>query len=188
MERIRSSSRLMVFALVALVAGQAGALTCPPDSVPVGTFCVDKYEASVWSVPDPTTRNKTLVSKLRKGTATLGDLTSAGATQLGCDFSPFNHALFPASFPESGNWAPLPLSDPPTPGIYAASVPSVLPSACITWFQSAQACRLSEKRLLTNAEWQDAAAGTPDPGNADDGATTCVTNSAGPAHAVLTIT
>src|SRR5262249_29610764 len=30
------------------------------------------------------------------------------------------------------------------------------------WFQAQQFCRAAGKRLLTNAEWQSAAAGTPD--------------------------
>jgi formylglycine-generating enzyme required for sulfatase activity len=48
------------------------------------------------------------------------------------------------------------------------SIEGVYPSACISWFQAAQACALSGKRLLTNQEWQVAAAGTADPG-ANDG-------------------
>jgi hypothetical protein len=59
--------------------------------------------------------------------------------------------------------------------IYARSVAGVLPSARITWFQAQQACANAGKRLLTNAEWQMAAAGTPDVG--DDGSTTCNVNS-----------
>jgi formylglycine-generating enzyme required for sulfatase activity len=47
----------------------------------------------------------------------------------------------------------------------------------VTWFQAEQACALSGKRLLTNQEWQRAAAGTPDPG-ADTGAPDCNTSSA----------
>jgi hypothetical protein len=66
--------------------------------------------------------------------------------------------------------------------IYARSVVGVPPSAFITWFQAAQACRNAGKRLLTNAEWQMAAAGTPDPGNAGDGTTTCNTNTTGPTN------
>src|SRR5437667_443931 len=53
--------------------------------------------------------------------------------------------------------------------------------ACIDWFQAAQACRVSGKRLATNLEWQDAAAGTPDPGNTP-GANDCNTNSGGPSN------
>lgn len=46
--------------------------------------------------------------------------------------------------------------------IYAQSVEGVAPAVDVTWFQAAQACANSGKRLLTNAEWQIAAAGTPD--------------------------
>jgi formylglycine-generating enzyme required for sulfatase activity len=63
--------------------------------------------------------------------------------------------------------------------LYAVSKPGVGPSTFITWFQAQQACALSGKRLLTNAEWQMAAAGTPDPGLAGDGKTTCNTNTPG---------
>jgi len=141
---------------------------------------VDKYEASVWQIA-PT--NTTLIGKVRAGTVTLADLTGGGATQLGCGYPASNSAPFPANFPASGQWAPVPGSSPPSPGVYAVSVAGVMPSACISWFQAAQACRLSGKRLLSNLEWQDAAAGTPDPGAADDGATTCNTNtSTGPAN------
>jgi formylglycine-generating enzyme required for sulfatase activity len=56
-----------------------------------------------------------------------------------------------------------------------------LPTPGITWFQAEQACALSNKRLLTNQEWQRAAAGTRDPG-ANDGLanTMCNTDGAGP--------
>ncbi len=45
--------------------------------------------------------------------------------------------------------------------IFARSVANVTPTTWITWFQAQQACANSGKRLLTNAEWQMAAAGTP---------------------------
>ncbi|MCI0454842.1 MAG: SUMF1/EgtB/PvdO family nonheme iron enzyme, partial [Candidatus Dadabacteria bacterium] len=41
-----------------------------------------------------------------------------------------------------------------------------------TWFQAQQACLNVGKRLPTNAEWQGAAAGTPDPGT-DNEMTDC---------------
>lgn len=56
--------------------------------------------------------------------------------------------------------------------IYARSVAGVTPSSFITWFQAQQACGNAGKRLLTNAEWQMAVAGTPDPGP-DNGTTDC---------------
>jgi len=167
---------LLGAAAVGLAALSAAAATCPPDSVKVGRACIDTYEASVWQI-DPV--NTTLVRKVQAGRATLADLTAGGARVVSA--SACNVAGFPANFPANGNWTPLPGSNPPSPGVYALSIPGVLPSRCITWFQANQACLLSGKRLLTNREWQGAAAGTPDPGAADDGATTCVTHSAGPA-------
>ena len=49
--------------------------------------------------------------------------------------------------------------------IYAVSRKDALPARFITWFQAQQACVNAGKRLLRNAEWQAAAAGTPDPGS-----------------------
>jgi formylglycine-generating enzyme required for sulfatase activity len=154
---------------------RAGTLRCPADSVKVGNVCIDTYEASVWQI-DST--NKSLVNKVQQGKATVVDLTKGGATQLSP--TPSCAPTYLASFPPDGNWTPVPASSPPSPGVYAVSIPGVHPSACISWFQANQACLLSGKRLLTNREWQGAAATTPDPGNSDDGSTTCVTNSAGP--------
>lgn len=48
--------------------------------------------------------------------------------------------------------------------IWARSVAGVQPRGSISWLQAQQALANSGKRLLTNAEWQMAAAGTPDPG------------------------
>jgi formylglycine-generating enzyme required for sulfatase activity len=135
--------------------------------VKVGNVCIDLYEASVWQI-DPT--NKSLVNKVQQGKATLADLTKGGATQL----SPSSSCTpgFPANFPADGNWTPVLGSNPPSPGVYAVSIPGVHPNACITWFQANQACALSGKRLARNDEWQRAAAGTPDPGT-DNGTTDC---------------
>jgi len=132
----------------------------------VGPICVDKYEASVWSIPP---KDDQLIGKVRRGKATVAQLAAGGAVQMGAipmtgctgfDYGP--------DFPPSGNW---------TAPLYAASVAGVPPSTCVTWFQAEQACRLSGKRLLRNEEWQAAAAGTPDPGVNDDHTATCATNS-----------
>ncbi len=48
--------------------------------------------------------------------------------------------------------------------IVARSVAGQIPTINVTWFQAQQACAAAGKRLLTNAEWQMAAAGTPDDG------------------------
>ncbi len=157
----------------------AGTLKCPPDSVKVGNVCIDKYEESVWQI-DPS--NTKLVKLVLAGKATLADLTSGGATQLGCNFPPFNHTAYPANFPNDGNWTPVPGSSPPSKGVYALSIPGVLPTTCTTWFQAVQACAVSEKHLARNEEWQRAAAGTPDPGT-DNGTADCnITNAGRPVN------
>lgn len=139
---------------------------CPDDSVLVGRVCVDKYEASVWAIPS---ENTGLIARVRAGRATLQDLQAGGAEQFGV--IPREGCVgteYGVDFPRNGNW---------TRPLYAVSVAGAYPSTCITWFQAEQACRLSRKRLLTNQEWQAAAAGTPDPNEADDALTTCVTAS-----------
>ena len=164
------SARAWLTAILILVpcAGSvtAGGVRCSPDAVVVGPACVDRYEASVWSIPPDNAR---LIDQIRKGKADLADLAKGGATQMGAipmtgctgiDYGP--------DFPSTGNW---------TAPLYAASVAGVPPSTCITWFQAQQACRLSGKRLVTNDDWQAAATGTPDPGASDDGVSTCATNS-----------
>jgi hypothetical protein len=172
--------RLVTLAAVGLaVAAHAGTLKCPPDSVKVGNVCVDIYEASVWHI-DPVA-NKALVQKIQQGKATLDDLTAGGATELGASPGCSGSTDYGVGYPADGNWVRVPFSVPPSPGVYAISVAGVPPSACITWFQAEQACRLSGKRLLTNQEWQAAAQGTVDPGENDGLANTkCNTLAAGP--------
>ncbi len=109
---------------------------CPSDMVPVGPICVDKYEASVWSNPDGT--------GTRYGDGT-DDYASAGESSAGAN----------DGCQDNGNNCGA---------IYAVSKAGVTPSTNITWFQAQQACANVGKRLLTNAEWQMAAAGTVDAG------------------------
>ena len=156
----------------------AGTLKCPADSVKVGNVCIDKYEASVWQIAPS---NTGLVKLVQRGKATLADLTGGRATQLAPAGTCADPSDYGTKFPSDGNWTPVLGSDPPSPGAYAGSLPGVQPSACITWFQANQACLLSGKRLLTNREWQGAAAGTPDPGNTP-GPNDCNTNSGGPSN------
>jgi hypothetical protein len=160
---------------LALLAGTAGAQgakplkKCAPDAVIAGTVCMDTYEASVWRVPDPLGANKGLVKKIQLGKATVDKLMAGGATQLGIGFT--------------DNYTPCADSGQNcTDDIYAVSLPGVLPSANITWFQAQAACENARKRLPSNAEWQAAVIGTPDPGG-DDGTTDCNTFSAGTAVA-----
>jgi formylglycine-generating enzyme required for sulfatase activity len=130
--------------------------------VVAGTVCLDKYEASVWRVPDPAGANKGLVKKIQQGKATSADLTARGATQLGT---------------ASNNYAPCTNNGQNCANdIYAVSLTGVTPAAYATWFQAQEACANAGKRLPTSAEWQVGANGTPDPGG-DNGTTDCNTGS-----------
>ena len=150
------------FALLMVVMPAAhAARSCGPDAVPAGTVCMDRYEESVWRVPNPTTTNAPLVAKIQLGTAIRADLTAAGATQLGTladDYAPCTA--------NGQNCAD---------DIYAVSLPAVIPAANLTWFQAQEACANAGKRLPTSAEWQIGATGTPDAGP-DNGTTNCNSN------------
>lgn len=150
---------------VAASGSSRGLVTrCAPDAVVAGSVCVDRYEASVWRVPDPATTNANLIRGIRLGRATRAELLAAGAVRLGAagdDYAPCG---------DDGQRC--------ADDIYAVSLPSEIPAANITWFQAEEACANSGKRLLTNAEWQVAANGSPDPGP-DDGTTDCNSASRG---------
>src|SRR5256886_11002032 len=120
------------------------ATSCPADAVLSGQLCVDKYEASGWETSDKKTIEKIRSGEIKKAK----DL--AAATARGTESDDYDDG---AGCPDTGSHCVA---------LYAVSVPGVLPSRLITWFQAAAACRNSGKRLLTNAEWQAAALGTPD--------------------------
>src|SRR5262244_2867433 len=91
--RRRSMRRTVMLATLLVLAATSvtraggppsGPLTrCPRDSVVSGSGCMDKYEASVWRVPNATTTNRALVARIQQGTATVASLTAGGATLLG---------------------------------------------------------------------------------------------------------
>jgi len=143
-----------------LVPVEAKSALCPPDSVKSGPTCMDKYEASVWRIP-PTNpaggSNALLIRRIPLGKTTAALLTSAGAMRLG---------------ESSDNYAPCNDNGSNCTDVFAVSLPGVTPSRNITWFQAQQACKNSGKRLPSNAEWQAAVAGTPDPGPGPDNGTT----------------
>ncbi|MGD0948473.1 MAG: SUMF1/EgtB/PvdO family nonheme iron enzyme [Candidatus Binatia bacterium] len=166
----------VLFTVVIAAPAFAGTLPiitkCPPHAVLVGQTCVDTYEASVWEVPATNLAGKSnagLINKIKKGTVKLADLTAGNATEISPAIGTGSCSpAFPATFPVDGQW---------TAPLYAVSIPGVIPTACVSRFQADQACRLSGKRLLTNGEWQSAAAGTPNGKNPDNGATDCNTDS-----------
>lgn len=114
--------------------------------VKVGDFWIDQYEALL---VDHTAWNE--------GTCNGRRFEGARIYQ--------RNETFPPEFPGNGNWSPLGGGVPP---VYACSVSGNEPTRSVTWYQAAQACAIVGKRLCTNAEWQTAAAGTPDP-NINDG-------------------
>jgi formylglycine-generating enzyme required for sulfatase activity len=141
-------------------------MRCPVDAVVAGTVCMDKYEATVWRVPDARTNNAGLVRKIQLGKATAANLAAAGATQLGT---------------ASHDYAPCTDAGQNCAGdIYAVSLAGATPSANITWFQAQEACANSLKRLPTSAEWQVGANGTPEKGGSDNGTTDCNTDNLAP--------
>ncbi len=142
--------------------GLAAGTACPASMVRSGPLCLDTYEASVWEVAPG---NVALIRKIKAGTVTLAELQAGGAVQRGATTGDYG-----AGCPDTGNECA---------NVYAVSIPGVTPSRLITWFQAAAAARNAGKRLPTNAEWQAAALGTPDPG-ATPGAQDCNTLSAGP--------
>lgn len=167
-QMVRTAAGAALLALAASPAAAQGAkpiTKCAPDAVVSGVVCMDKYEAGAWRVPDPLGAHKGLVKKIQQGKIkNVAQLTAAGATQLGVG---------------SDNYAPCVDSGQTCANdVYAVSVPGVVPSAHLTWFQAQIACENAGKRLPSNAEWQGAVVGTPDSGP-DNGTTDCNTDSAG---------
>ncbi len=118
---------------------------CPPDMVPNGPACIDKYESSVWETSDAS-----LIVKIRTGTAAKVDFNAGNSTQHGASSDDYG-----SNCPDTANGCKT---------FYSVSIAGVKPAAFLTWFQAASACRNAGKRLPTNQEWQVAAFGTPDPG------------------------
>jgi formylglycine-generating enzyme required for sulfatase activity len=129
---------------------------------------MDKYEAAVFQIPAVKSNgksNKRLISKVQGGTVKIADLFAGETIQLGLIADDY-----PVSCPDNGQGCA---------DLYAVSVAGVTPSAYITWFQAQQACFNARKRLPSNAEWQGAVSGTPDPGP-DNGTTDCRTTGSFP--------
>jgi hypothetical protein len=176
----RLSGGLVLVAIVGLWLGLSASASadqnenedekqCGPDSVAVGPACLDKYEASVWEIPN-VPANKSLIRRVKAGKATLADLTSPAAVAGGVVQRGVASDDYGAGCPDEGNGCK---------DFYAVSIPGVTPCAFLTWFQAAAAARNSGKRLPTNAEWQAAALGTPDPGVSAAGSQDCNTKNGG---------
>ena len=135
----------------------ADVLRCPPDWVKVGDGCIDEYPVEY--IADPFRERGARQKEFQ-----LRPRHPHGPDEWRGHPGGSVHHVAPHSRRPStrrGNW---------TSPLFAVSVAGVPPTSCVTWFQAEQARALSGKRLLTNQEWQRAAAGTPDPGT-DDGGT-----------------
>jgi formylglycine-generating enzyme required for sulfatase activity len=120
------------------------ATTCPKGMVQSGSTCIDKYEASVYKSNDPR------CIALLKAAAETGDDPPACALQVA--ISGVDYTDSQCKFNGGG-----------CKNLFAFSKPNVIPARTINYFIAAAACRNSGKRLPSNAEWQAAALGTPDP-------------------------
>ena len=126
---------------------------CPSGMVQSGSICVDQYEASLWKIT-----NERCIQKIQKGKVI--DLEDCGAVQVGINGVDYTDAQ--CQFNGAG-----------CKNIFALSLSGVIPARSINYFIAAAACRNSGKRMLTNAEWQAAALGTPDPWPQTDPANEC---------------
>ena len=104
------------------------------EMVKVGDFWIDRYEVVMGG------------SQLFNGGTCDGGPKPIKYGMYGSD-------NYPTTFPDSGYWSTK---------VYACSVAGAYPSVEMTWFQAQQGCVLVGKHLCSNAEWQAAAAGTPD--------------------------
>jgi hypothetical protein len=144
------STVLIVIALVCCCNAYGA---CPTGMVQSGSVCVDKYEASLWKIT-----NERCIKQIQKGKPI--NLDACGAVQLGLVGTDYVDGQ--CQFNSAG-----------CKNIFALSLPSVIPAHNINYFVAAAACRNSNKRLITNSEWQAAALGTPDPWPQDDPANEC---------------
>jgi formylglycine-generating enzyme required for sulfatase activity len=188
MNSLRGALTITVAMVAPAAAGWPGDVTtkCPIDSVKVGSFCMDKYEASVWEIPacdGSSHSNKGLITKVRKGTAKRADLVAANVVQRGLGSADYPCSANGQNCAANAGQLDFSCATPGPGAIFAVSLSAtaldttpIIPSAYVTWFQAQQACSNSGKRLPSNAEWQQAVAGTPDPGP-DNGTTDCNTTS-----------
>jgi hypothetical protein len=180
----------VLFTVVVAAPGFAGTLPiitkCPSDAVLVGRTCMDKYEASVWQIPAcnaASQSNKALIKKVQNGTVKRANLVAGNAGQHGLSGADYPCAANGQNCAATGGQLDFTCATPGPGAIFAVSLSAtaldttpIIPSAYISWFQAQQACSNSGKRLPSNAEWQQAVAGTPDPGP-DNGTTDCNTTS-----------
>ena len=153
--------RTVLAIIVALLVAPSEILAqCQSGMVESGSSCVDRYEASLWKITHPA-----CVQLIRQG-RDLPIHCLQGSVQVGINGIDYTDAQ--CQFNGAG-----------CTNIFALSLSGVIPARSINYFIATAACRNSAKRLPSNAEWQAAALGTPDPWPQDDPANQCNLN--GPA-------
>jgi formylglycine-generating enzyme required for sulfatase activity len=130
------------------------AAQCAPGMVESGSTCVDQYEASLWKISD-----RRCISVIKQGRNAPAECLN-GSVQVG--ISGVDYIDAECQFNGGG-----------CTRLFALSLPGVIPARSVNYFVAAAACRNSGKRLPTNAEWQAAALGTPDPWPQDDPGNQC---------------
>ena len=155
---------VLLLSIGVLVEPTVALAQCQSGMVQSGPTCVDRFEASLWKFMDGP-----CVTLLRQG-RDLPPSCLQQAVQVGINGVDYTDAE--CQFNGGG-----------CKNIFALSISGVIPARSINYFIAAAACRNSSKRLPSNAEWQVAALGTPDPWPQDDPIEQC--NVSGPS-AVLT--
>ena len=154
---MQRATRLLIAILsvgLPLTVSSSAHAACPSGTVASGSACIDRYEASLWRVT-----NQNCVNRIKAGSA-FPPACVAVSVQLGINGVDYTDAQ--CQFNGGG-----------CTNIFALSLPGVTPAHTINYFIAAAACRNSAKRLPSNAEWQAAALGTPDPWPQDDPANQC---------------
>ena len=149
--------RVLTLAVGVLATPSAVLAQCPAGMVENGATCIDRFEASLWKVTETT-----CVRLIKEGRE-LPLFCLAGSVQVGINGVDYTDAQ--CQFNGAG-----------CKNIFALSLPGVIPARSINYFIAAAACRNSGKRLPSNAEWQSAALGTPDPWPQEDPANQCNLN------------
>jgi hypothetical protein len=154
MNRHRQS---LAVAVLLLLSPSAAFAQCPGSMVENGSTCIDRFEASLWKVTDIN-----CIRLIREGRE-LPPPCLAASVQVGINGVDYTDAE--CKFNGGG-----------CKNVFALSIPGVIPARSINYFIAAAACRNSGKRLPSNAEWQSAALGTPDPWPQDDPTNQCNLN------------
>jgi formylglycine-generating enzyme required for sulfatase activity len=134
---------ILSMAMGCYMAATCAAANCPNNMVQSGSTCIDKYEASIYKSSDSPCL------------AALKAAAEAGADPPPCAFQ--------VAVNDVASDAQCKLNGGGCTNLFAFSKPGVIPARTINYFIAAAACRNSGKRLPSNAEWQAAALGTPDP-------------------------